>query len=160
MLLNFLNTEICSLYSFVLYWFFPYGSQPSQIISENFILEIPKKMIKPPSLRKGSYKISPVRLPICLSVHPWRIFLRIFSVNFSSLYETILPYTKKWQRRILKNCICCLNNWVNETNLDLKQNIWHFNEGNMVFFCFKWCSIIDHMILWNCIPGKNMVLKL
>ena len=97
---------------------------------------------------------------VCLSVHPWRIFLRIFSVNFSSLYEAILPYTKKWQRRILENCICCLHNWVNETNLDLKQNIWHFNEGNMVFFCFKWCSIIDHMILWNCIPGKNMVLKL
>ena len=25
-------------------------------------------MIEPPSLRKGSYKINPVRLPICLSV--------------------------------------------------------------------------------------------
>ena len=51
LLLNSLNTELCWLCSFFLYWLFPYGSQSSQIIEENFILEFPKNMMEAPSLR-------------------------------------------------------------------------------------------------------------
>ena len=35
---------------------------------------------------------------------------------------------------ILENCICCLDNWVNERNLDQKWDICHFNEGDLSFF--------------------------
>ena len=47
---------------------FPYASQSSQIIWENFFLKFLKSMIKHRSLQKGSYKISSVHLSICLSV--------------------------------------------------------------------------------------------
>ena len=58
----------------------------------NFILEFPKNMTKPPSLQKGSYKISPVHLSICLFVCLWHIFLRIYSVDFLIfLHEDIMP---------------------------------------------------------------------
>ena len=33
-----------------------------------------------------------------------------------------------------ESCICSLDNWVNQTNLDQKWNIWHFNEGNITFY--------------------------
>ena len=49
---------------------FPYGSQSSQISSENFILEFLKSKFKRPFLRMGSYKISPVCLSICPSDRP------------------------------------------------------------------------------------------
>ena len=68
---NSLNTELCWLYSFFLYWLFP-----------NFILEFLKNMIEPPTLQEGSYKISPVHLSICLSKCLWCIFLRIYSAFF------------------------------------------------------------------------------
>ena len=35
---------------------------------------------------------------------------------------------------VLEYCICYPDNWVKEPNLDKKQNIWHFNEGNIIFF--------------------------
>ena len=38
----------------------------------------------------------------------------------------------------MENCICRLDNWVIETNLDQKQNIWHFNEGSITF-----CALND-----------------
>ena len=47
-------------------------------------------------------------------------------------------YTKKWQSQILENCIFCLDNRVNKTNLDQKQNILHFNEGDITF-----CALSD-----------------
>ena len=59
-------------------------------------LEFPKNMIKPSSLQKGSYIVSPVRQFICLSVRLWCIFLRIYSVGFLNfLHEDILPYILK-----------------------------------------------------------------
>ena len=41
-----------------------------------------------------------------------------FSWFFKEEYFAI--YTKKWQNHILGNCICCLDNWISETNLDQK----------------------------------------
>ena len=32
-----------------------------------------------------------------------------------------------------ENCICSLDNWGNETNLDKKQNICHFKESDLIF---------------------------
>ena len=91
-----LNTELCWWHFLFLYWFFPYGSQSSQIISENFILKFLKNMIKPLFLWKGSYKISPVHQYICLSVCLWNIFLMIYSVDvLNFLHEDILPYILK-----------------------------------------------------------------
>ena len=61
-------------------------------------------------------------------------------LNF--LYEDILPYILKvTMSYILENCICCLDNWVLDnlsTNLDQKQNIWHFNRGSITF-----CALND-----------------
>ena len=48
---SYLNTELCWLHSFLLYWLFPHGSQSSHIIWANFILESPKSMMELPSLR-------------------------------------------------------------------------------------------------------------
>ena len=64
---NSLNTGLCCLYSFFLYWFFPYDSQSNQIIYKTFILEFRKSIFKPLSLLKGFLKISSVCLSICLS---------------------------------------------------------------------------------------------
>ena len=33
----------------------------------------------------------------------------------------------------MENFIWCLDNWVNKTNLDQKQKIWHFNQRNITF---------------------------
>ena len=59
---------------------------------------------------------------------------------FSELNESIFLhgdifaiYTKKWLSQILQNCIYCLGNLTNKTNLDHKWNIWHCNEGNITF---------------------------
>ena len=59
--------------TFILYWFFPYASQSSQIISVNFIIKFLKNMIKLTSFWKGFKKsvlfICPTLcLPACLSV--------------------------------------------------------------------------------------------
>ena len=89
-----------------------------------FFLEFWKNMIKPPFLQKGSYKISPVHLSICLSVSLLHIFLKIYPVdNLDFLDEDFLPYIFC---QILENFNCCLDNWVNKTNLDQKRNIWHY----------------------------------
>ena len=59
-----------------------------------------------------------------------------FNLNF--LHKDILPYILKSDSWILENCICCLDNWVNETNLDQKRNILHFNKDKITF-----CSLND-----------------
>ena len=69
-----------------LYWFFPSGSQSSQIIYQNCILEFSKNFIKPPSLQIEFYKISPVCPSICLSIHLWCIFLQIYLVDFLNFF--------------------------------------------------------------------------
>ena len=125
----------------------------NQANQENFILEFPKNTIKPPSSRKGSYKISHDRPSICLSLRPSvthfsQDLLGIFSYFFAWGYFAIST-NKKWLRWISENCICCLGNWVNETNLDQKWNICHFNEGGPIFFCFKLCYIFGYMLLWK-----------
>ena len=143
--------------TFILYWFFAYGSQSNQIILKNFILKFLKNIIKPPSLQKGSHQISSVHLSICpsvclsvvcLSVCLWNIFLRIYWVDvLNFLHEDIL-LTKKWQSQILEICICFLDNWVNKTNLVKEGNIWHFNRGSIAF-----CALTDAFcalaILWK-----------
>ena len=66
---NSLNTGLCCLYSFFLYWFFPYDSQSNQIIYKTFILEFRKSIFKPLSLLKGSLKSVLFVCPsVCLSV--------------------------------------------------------------------------------------------
>ena len=69
-------------------------------------------MIKPPSLQKGSYKISHVRLSICLSV--FDVFL---SGSTQWIFKNLLHEAtlKKSQSQILENCICCLGNCVSKT---------------------------------------------
>ena len=93
-----------------------------------------------------------VRPSVCLSARLWHIFLKICSVFFSYFFAWgyfAISTNKKWLRWILENCICCLGNWVNETNLDQKWNICHFNEGGPIFFCFKLCHIFGYMLLWK-----------
>ena len=41
---------------------------------------------------------------------------------------------KKVTKLDLDNYICCLDNWVNEANLDQNQNICHFNEADLILF--------------------------
>ena len=81
---------------------FPYGSQSSQIIWENFFLKFLKSMIKHRSLQKGSYKISSVHLSICLSVcdtfFPESTQWMVDVLNF--LHKDILPYTLKTDKAI------------------------------------------------------------
>ena len=76
-----------------------------------------------------------ISLSVCLSVCLGCIFLRIYSVDLFQFFVWgyFAIYTRKWQSDNLENCVCFLDNWVNETNLDPKQNIWHFNEGNITF---------------------------
>ena len=76
----------------------------------------------------------------CLWVCLWCIFLRIYSLDFFQFFvrRYFAIYTKKLQSSNLENRVCCLDNWVNERNLDPKQNIWHFNEGNITF-----CALND-----------------
>ena len=77
---------------------------------------------------------------VCLSVCLWCIFFRNFSLDFSHFFTWVFfaIYTKNWQSNNLENCVCCLDDWVNERNLDPKWNIWHFNEGNITF-----CTLND-----------------
>ena len=121
--MNSLNIELCWLYSFFLYLLFP-----------NFILEFPENMIEPPTLWQGSYKISLVHLSISLPVRLSGMHfpqdLRIECLKFF-VWWYFAMYTKKWQSDNLENCVCCLDNWVNNTSLDPKWNVWHFNEGNI-----------------------------
>ena len=87
--------------------------------------------------RRGSIKSVLFACPfVCLIVGLWRIY-QVDFLNF--LDEDIFAiYAKKWQSQILENYICCLDNQVNKTNLDQKQNIWHFNEANISF-----CALND-----------------
>ena len=34
---------------------------------------------------------------------------------------------------MLENSVCCLDNWVNKTDLDQKHSIWHLDKGNITF---------------------------
>ena len=67
---------------------------------------------------------------VCLS-----IFLRMYSLGFPNfLHEYILPYILKSDKAgFWKIVFFSLDNWVNETNLYQKCNIWHFNESNITF---------------------------
>ena len=67
----------------------------------------------------------------CLSVHLWCGSTQWIFYFF--LWECFAIYTKKWQSNCLENCIFCVDNWLSETNLEPKWNIWHFNEGNITF---------------------------
>ena len=102
---------------------------------ENFILEFSEKHDQTSSLWKGSHKNSPIHLSIYSSARLWCIFLRIYSVEFLYFFAWgyFAIYTKKGQIQILENSICCLDNWVNKTNLDQKQKMWHFNKDNIIF---------------------------
>ena len=77
-----LKLSYISLLRIIIFDYFTYDSQSTQIIQKNVIHEFPKSMMKAPSLQKGSYKMSSVHLSICLSVRLWRIFLSIYSVDF------------------------------------------------------------------------------
>ena len=114
---------------------FHYSSQSSQQFKKILFSNFRKHTIKPPSVCKGFYKISPVSLSICLPVRLWRIFLRNYQVDFLNfLHEDILPYVlKKRQSDKLENCICCVDNWINQTSLDQRRNILHFNEDTITF---------------------------
>ena len=70
---------------------------------------------------------------VCLFLHLWCIFLKIYSVGFLNFFAwgNFAIYTKKWQSHSLENIICWLVTWVNETNFDQNWNIWDFNEGNI-----------------------------
>ena len=57
-------------------------------------------------------------------------------LNF--LHEYILPYILKSNKVIFWKIVRCLDNWVDETNLDQMRNMWHFNEGNIAF-----CAVND-----------------
>ena len=63
-----LKLSYISLLRIIIFDYFTYDSQSTQIIQKNVIHEFPKSMMKAPSLQKGSYKMSSVHLSICLSV--------------------------------------------------------------------------------------------
>ena len=65
-----------------------------------------------------------------------------------------------WQSQILENCICCIDNWINKTNLDQRQNIWYFNKGNITFCALYDAPELAVSFCENCISGKNLVLNL
>ena len=106
---------------------FHYSSQSSQQFKKILFSNFRKQTIKPPSVWKGPSVYLPVRL--------WRIFLRNYQVDFLNfLHEDILPYIlKKRQSDKLENCICCVDNWINQTSLDQRRNILHFNEDTITF---------------------------
>ena len=54
-------------------------------------------------------------------------------------------------------CVCCLDNWVKETNLDQKWNILHFNEANITCFALNDAS---YWLYEKCMSWKNLLLKL
>ena len=128
-----LELELCWWCSFFLYWLFPHGSQSSQIISENFMLNCLKIVIK--THGNGSYKTGPVRLSICLSVH---LSVTHLLSGFFNFCLKIFCHDKKRQSWITEICICCLDNLQNETNLNWKWNIWHINKDNITF-----CALND-----------------
>ena len=143
-----LNTELCSLFLFFLICIDSFHMAQNQanwfkILFSNFWKTWSNLYL----CRRGPTKSvlfinSSFCLSVCLSVCLWHIFLRIYSVDS-------LPYIlKRRQSHILENCICCLDNWVNKINLDQKQNIWHFNSGNITFV-LKWSPINGYMILWK-----------
>ena len=68
----------------------------------------------------------------------------------------IFSHILKSDTAILRKIVCCLDNWVKETNLNQKWNIWHFNEGNITFFA------LNYALYWlyeNCMFGENLLLK-
>ena len=99
----------------------------------NFISEISEKLDQTSLLqKKGSCKISRVRLYICPYVRPSVThFLRIYSVDFLNFFALVYfaIYTNKWQSQILENCICCLDNRVNETNFLGSKTIFGILSG-------------------------------
>ena len=139
MFFNSLNTELCWLCSFFLDWFFSLGSQSSQKWFKKTLFEFFKNIIKPPSLREESIKLVLfVRISVCTSVCS-SVCDTFFSrstgwISLIFCVRTFTICTKKLQSWILKNCICCVGNWVNQTNLDQTQNIWR--GQHYLFFCF------------------------
>ena len=76
-------------------------------------------------------------LSVCLSTYLWHVFLKINLVVFLFFFfstRTFCHMYKKVTKLDLENYICCLDNWVNEANLDQKQNICHFNEADLILF--------------------------
>ena len=94
-----------------------------------------KNMTRLPSLWKGSYKNSPIHLSI-FHQHACDAFFS-GSIQWSSFiffaWGYFAIYTKKGQIQILENSICCLDNWVNKTNLDQKQKMWHLTKTTSLF---------------------------
>ena len=64
----------------------------------------------------------------------------MYSVDFFNfLHVDILSdMLKRDESENVGNCICSRDNWVNKTNLEQKQNSWHFNENNITF-----CALND-----------------
>ena len=139
--MNSLNTELCWLYSFFLYWFFPYASQSSQIIFKILFSNIWKIWLNLHLCGRDPIKSILFFCPsVSLLIHLQRIFLRVHSVDFLNfLNEDMLSYILKSDKaRFRKILFCCLDNWVNKTNLDQKRNIRYFNEGSITF-----CTLND-----------------
>ena len=68
LILNSLNTELCCipLYFFLVLILSIWLTIKPNNFKESFLLEFLKNIIKPPSLQKKSYEITPVHLSICL----------------------------------------------------------------------------------------------
>ena len=84
------------------------------------------------SLLNVHYKISSVCLCICLSVRP---FVNRFSQDLRRRFSYFFAwgYFAIYTNRQMKIVFCWLDDWVNDINLDQKQNIWHFNEVSITF---------------------------
>ena len=107
---NSLNTELCCLYCFFLYWFFPYDSQSNQITKLLFS-NLGRACSNLYLCWRGPLKSVLFVCPsVCLSVDLWTIFLRIYPVGFLNfLDEDILSHLLKSDKARF-----CLDNWVNE----------------------------------------------
>ena len=66
MIVGLTSSLLCIFNIYIAY--FHMAHNQAKWFNKNFILKFPKNMIKPPSLQKGSYKISSGHLSICLSV--------------------------------------------------------------------------------------------
>ena len=80
-----------------------------KIKPNNFIIEFPKSMIKPPCLWNGSYKISPVHLSTCLSIRlSVTHFSQDCSVGFLNfLHKDILPDILKSDKAEFWKIVLC-----------------------------------------------------
>ena len=123
MFLNSSNPELYWLYSFFLHWFFPLWLDFKKILFSNFR----KTWLNLYLCGRGPIK--PV-LFVCPSVTHLYVLIG-FSEFFA--WGCFSVYTTKWQSWFLQNRVCCLDNCVNEINLDQKRKIYHFNESSITF---------------------------